>query len=378
MLPFVTAIVPTVAAEARAHRVVCASDFGPYGRRRDEAVAAALTTDGRHLERIGSPYAVAPGTVVKGDGQPYRVFTAFYRQWQSQLDPETAPPPRASWKTLPSDGVPKDPSITAQLPEASEAAARSRLERFLEEGITDYRLRRERPADEGTSRLSPYLKFGLLHPDAVLTRLAAADEPFRRQLAWRDFYADVLWHAPESARRSWSPRMRQLRADHGPRADERFGAWAEGRTGYPLVDAGMRQLLAVGWMHNRVRMVTASFLVKDLHLPWERGARHFLAHLVDGDLASNNHGWQWVAGTGTDAAPFTRIFNPVAQSRRWDPDGAYLRRYLPELAGVSAPGVHEPWRMAGFPAPVVDHAEERLDALDRHREASARSRRRAR
>ncbi len=162
-----------------------------------------------------------------------------------------------------------------------------------------------------------------------------------------------------------------MRADRGCDADGLFAAWAAGRTGYPLVDAGMRQLLVEGWMHNRVRMVTASFLVKDLHLAWERGARHFLAHLVDGDLASNNHGWQWTAGVGTDAAPFFRIFNPVTQSRQWDPDGDYIRRFVPELRDVPAPEIHQPRARPGYPPPIVVHGVEREEALVRFREASA-------
>ncbi|HET7722296.1 MAG TPA: FAD-binding domain-containing protein, partial [Acidimicrobiales bacterium] len=158
--------------------------------------------------------------------------------------------------------------------------------------------------------------------------------------------------------------------DRGADADELFEAWTQGRTGYPIVDAGMRQLLAEGWVHNRVRMIVASFLVKDLHLDWQRGARWFMQHLVDGDLASNQHGWQWTAGTGTDPAPFHRVFNPTLQAQRFDPDGAYIRRWVPELAALGAPEVHEPWASpagapAGYPSPIVDHAAERADALAR-------------
>jgi deoxyribodipyrimidine photo-lyase len=223
--------------------------------------------------------------------------------------------------------------------------------------------------------LSPYLKWGCLHPRQLLAGLgrSKAENVFRTELSWREFYADVLHHDPESARRAWSPAMRSMRVDSGRLADERFDAWAEGMTGYPLVDAGMRQLLREGWMHNRVRMVTASFLVKDLHLDWTRGARHFMRHLVDGDLASNQHGWQWVAGTGTDPSPYVRVFNPVTQSRRFDPEGAYIRRYVDELAGFDARTIHEPWTVldgpaSGYPPPIVDHATEREEALRRFAE----------
>ncbi len=178
-----------------------------------------------------------------------------------------------------------------------------------------------------------------MHPRTLLAGVAgrsgAGAETFRRELAWREFYADVLWHQPRTARECLDRAYRGLRVDTGPGAQERFAAWAAGRTGYPIVDAGMRQLRAEAWVHNRVRMIVASFLVKDLHLDWSRGAREFLSRLVDGDLASNNHGWQWVAGCGTDASPFHRVFNPVTQGLRFDPEGDYVRRYVPELRSVA-------------------------------------------
>ena len=187
-----------------------------------------------------------------------------------------------------------------------------------------------------------------------------------KELAWREFYASVLWSWPESARSSFDVRMSGLLADQSPDADAYFDAWCEGRTGYPIIDAGMRQLRAEAWMHNRVRMLVASFLVKDLHLDWRRGARYFMQHLVDGDLASNQHGWQWVAGTGTDASPYFRIFNPVTQSRRFDPEGDYIRRWIPELRAAPAAYVHEPWRSPsplGYSLPIVAHDVERKRSL---------------
>jgi deoxyribodipyrimidine photo-lyase len=237
-----------------------------------------------------------------------------------------------------------------------------------------YAEERDRPDLDATSRLSAYLKVGAIHPRTLLAELApdSADAPgdaaFRAELAWREFYADVLHHHPDSARGYLRPQLAALPYVEGDLLAERLEAWAAGRTGYPLVDAGMRQLAAEAWMHNRVRMVTASFLVKDLKVEWQHGARHFLRHLADGDLASNQHGWQWVAGCGTDAAPYFRIFNPVAQSRRFDPSGAYLRRWLPELRDLGPSEIHEPWRLRdgppnGYPLPMVDHAEERVAAL---------------
>jgi deoxyribodipyrimidine photo-lyase len=180
----------------------------------------------------------------------------------------------------------------------------------------------------------------------------------------------VLWHRPDSAHQALQERMRGMEVDEGKQADQRFEAWTDGRTGYPIVDAGMRQLLAEGWMHNRVRMIVASFLVKDLHVDWQRGARYFLQHLVDGDLASNHHGWQWVAGTGTDAAPYFRIFNPTTQGEKFDPSGDYVRRYVPELAGIQGKAVHQPWALdeppADYPEPIIDHGSERAEALRRY------------
>jgi deoxyribodipyrimidine photo-lyase len=196
---------------------------------------------------------------------------------------------------------------------------------------------------------------------------------FLTELAWRDFYADVLHHAPESAWSNWSATLDGMEVDDGALADERFDAWCAGRTGVPIVDAGMRQLLAEGWVHNRVRMIVASFLVKDLHLPWQRGAAWFMEQLVDGDLPSNQHGWQWVAGTGTDAAPYFRVFNPTTQGEKFDPDGEYVRRYVPELRGLEGRTVHEPRAADGwpddYPDPIVDHAAERREALARYERA---------
>ncbi|MBA2624268.1 MAG: deoxyribodipyrimidine photo-lyase, partial [Acidimicrobiia bacterium] len=196
-------------------------------------------------------------------------------------------------------------------------------------------------------------------------------ERLRTELAWREFYATVLADDPGSARHDLRPEMASMRHDTGAAADRRFEAWVAGRTGYPMVDAGMRQLAAEAWVHNRVRMIVASFLVKDLHLPWWRGARLFLARLQDGDLASNNHGWQWVAGTGTDPAPYFRVFNPVTQGEKFDPGGEYIRRWVPELAELPAEEIHTPWARPGgpprgYPAPIVDHAAERREALARY------------
>jgi len=368
-------VVPQVAAEADAETVLVSADFGPYGRRRDQDVARALRAAGRRLTGIGSPYAVDPGRTVKTDGTPFRVFSPYYRAWRGHGWAPPAPAPdEVAWaEGLPSHGIPDDLPVEATLPPAGEAAAMARLEHFLAGPIDDYAARRDSPADDATTRLSPHLRWGCIHPRQILARLdqSTSHEKLRSELAWREFYADVLWHVPESARHSLQPKMTTMQLDAGPQADERFRAWTEGRTGFPLVDAGMRQLREEAWVHNRVRMVVASFLVKDLHIDWTRGARWFMRGLVDGDLASNNHGWQWVAGTGTDPAPYFRIFNPVTQGREHDPTGDYVRRWVPELSGVRGPAVHEPWKLpggvpAGYPERIVDHGAERAESLRRH------------
>jgi deoxyribodipyrimidine photo-lyase len=365
------AVVAELAAETGATAVHVTEDFGPYGRRRDEAVAAALAERGVELVRTDSPYAVAPGRLHATGGGPFKVFTPYFRAWTAAgWDRPGGEPGELRWvEDLPSQAIALGGIPVDRFP-PGEAAAHRRLEDFLAV-VGDYDERRNRPDLDGTSELSPYLRFGCLHPRQVLDRLGdrPGEEAFRRQLCWRDFYADVLFHHPASARRPLQPAMASLAVDEGPEAEERLRAWLEGRTGYPLVDAGMRQLAVEGWMPNRVRLVVASFLVKDLHLPWWRGGRELMRGLVDGDLASNTHGWQWTAGTGTDPSPFHRVFNPTLQAQRFDPDGAYIRRWVPELSAVPAPEVHEPWASgtgpAGYPAPIVDHAVERAEALAR-------------
>ncbi|MCU1387382.1 MAG: phr [Ilumatobacteraceae bacterium] len=364
------AVIAKLAADAHADEVVVTRDHGPYGHRRDAAVAERLRSLEIAFVGKGSPYAVAPGTVVKDDGNPYAVFTPFFRAWSTRPHPDPLDVADIDWirPRIDHDSIPADPDVGCALPDASEHAAHELWDTFLREGIDRYTSRRNAPAESGTSRLSPYLRWGQLHPRQLLADLgdAAGPSTFRKELAWREFYADVLHHHPESARENLQRKMDQLPLDTDATARRRFDRWATGTTGYPIVDAGMRQLLATGWMHNRVRMITASFLVKDLHLPWQWGARHFMQRLVDGDLASNQHGWQWVAGTGTDAAPFFRVFNPTLQSAKFDPDGSYIRQWVPELADADVDTIHQPQ------APIVDHAVERADALRRYRAVTGR------
>jgi len=372
--------VPALAAEVGAEAVYVSRDYAPYGRTRDAAVGAALASTDARLVGVDSPYAVAPGTVTKADGTPYAVFTPFSKVWRSVgwAAPLTAPD--ADWygaPAVPCDGPPERPAVETELPVAGEAAAHDQWDAFLPDAHR-YRERRDLPAVEGTSRLSAALRWGLLHPRQLLADLhpGPGHDTFASELAWREFYADVLLRRPDTGWANLNEKMNAMVVDDGAAARARFEQWAAGRTGYPIVDAGMRQLLASGWMHNRVRMLVASFLVKDLHLPWQWGARHFMRHLVDGDLASNSHGWQWAAGTGTDAAPYFRVFNPTTQALRFDPDGEYVRRWVPELAVVGGAMVHEPGlrRPADYPRPMVDHAAERDEALARYRQVTAGSR----
>jgi deoxyribodipyrimidine photo-lyase len=370
-----------IARAADAEAVHIAADYGPYGRERDQRVEKALAEQGIALVRTGSSYAVAPGRVVKNDHTPYSVFSPYYRAWLDHgWRTPAATPRKPRWvQPVQSTELPAEPDLgDMRLPPAGEEAALRQWKGFRDDKLMQYADLRNRPDRPGTSCMSTHLKYGEIHPRTLLADLADKRgknvESYRSELAWREFYADVLFHHPRSARDDLRPEMSRMTYDTGSIADEHFRAWSQGRTGYPIVDAGMRQLHADGWMHNRVRMIVASFLVKDLHIEWQRGAREFMQWLRDGDLASNNHGWQWVAGTGTDPAPYFRIFNPVTQGRKFDPDGAYVRRYVHELRGVAGGDVHEPWQLSGgvpggYPERIVDHAEERQVALARYEEA---------
>ncbi|TXL62390.1 cryptochrome/photolyase family protein [Aeromicrobium terrae] len=360
-----------VARQAEASTVHVSGDRGPYGSARDERVTRRLAEHDIELVRTGSPYAVAPGRVTKDDGSGFKVFSPFYRAWLEHGWRDPAPAVRDVPWFSPGGRTHRLPEVSsdADLPTPGEASARARWRDFLDEDVADYGEERDRPDHDRTSRMSVHLKWGEIHPRTMLADLgrSAGAEAYRRELGFREFYADVLHQRPDSAWDYYDHRFAAM--DYDEPGDD-LEAWKAGRTGIPIVDAGMRQLLGEGWMHNRVRMIVASFLVKDLHVEWQHGARHFAEHLVDFDLASNQHGWQWVAGCGTDAAPYFRVFNPMTQGKKFDPDGTYVRRWVPELADVPVKHVHEPWEMddppADYPAPIVDHAEERREALRRY------------
>ena len=371
---------PELAAEVGAEEVYCSADSGPFARARARAVRSSL----------GARLRARPGLHAVDDlawAKAYKVFSPFHRAWaQVPRRPVLAGPPELP--ALPSRlRVGRVPSLTAlglesdvtDPPLGGETAGRRRLERFLDGPVRDYADANDLPGKDGTSRLSPYLHLGCVSPREIEARLprGAGAEAFRRQLCWRDFHHHVLLHHPGNAHAELQERYRALEWEDD---DERFAAWCEGRTGYPLVDAGMRQLLREGWMHNRVRLVVGSFLTKDLGIDWRRGERWFMRRLVDGDEANNNGNWQWIASVGTDPQPvYRRLYNPARHQERYDPDGEYVRRYVQELRDVPAEFLSEPWHMpaevqreAGcvlgrdYPEPIVDHAEARRAALARY------------
>lgn len=362
------------AAASGANTVHATRAFDTEGVAEQNRVGLALKQHGVRLQLDDSYYSVPPGTVLKNDGTPFRVYTPFYRAWDALCDSTPEPlEPGAIWVApLPCEGR-LEPSAAAPFKiRAGEDFALETLEKFKKRALAGYLEDRNRADLSGTSHLSHALAHGEIHPRTLLHNLPSGDGPthFRKEIAWREFYADVLWHNPHTLTEYYEPKFEQMRYDSGELAEQRLIAWQQGMTGYPMVDAGMRQLLQTGWMHNRVRMIVASFLVKDLHLEWQAGARWFEQNLTDYDPASNAHGWQWTAGCGTDASPYYRVFNPIMQGYKFDPNGEYVRRFIPELAHIDGAAVHEPWLLIdglshGYPAPIVDHAKEREDSLNR-------------
>jgi deoxyribodipyrimidine photo-lyase len=382
--------IPRLVRETKADLLTFNRDYGPYAGRRDARVRGAADRAGAEVREFKDRVMFEATELRNQQGQPYRVYTPYRRAWralfeedpQEPMGPIRLPPPAGGINPgrlpTPSDlGVARD---NTTIPTAGEAAARRRLTRFLDNTVADYARHRDLPGIDGTSRLSPYLRLGAI---SIRTCVHEAlqhgrQEPKARrgagkwvdELVWREFYHAILQDHPHVLKRSFRPEFDRIRWSED---ETEFKAWCEGRTGYPFVDAAMRQLAATGWMHNRARMVVASFLVKDLLIDWRWGERFFMQHLVDGDPASNNGGWQWAASTGTDAQPYFRIFNPVSQGERFDPEGEYVRRFVPELRGVPARHIHRPWaaprQPADYPEPIVDHAERRSLALELFEEA---------
>ncbi|NMB55311.1 MAG: deoxyribodipyrimidine photo-lyase [Leptolinea sp.] len=363
-------------SETRAKKIFAEEDYSPYARKRDESIRHSLP-----LVLVLGLTAVNPSEMVTPQNRPYTVFYLFQRKWMAfpflQIN-TTIPVEFVPAKSLPSSvplpesrGVPGFPAGTEE--------AEKRLRDFLENRITAYAGQHDRMDLDGTSGLSPYIRFGMLSIGQIAASLRATGVEERgtaawlRELIWREFYQSILYHFPQVKDANFHPKYRRIAWRNAP-AD--LQAWKDGRTGYPVVDAAMRQLSSTGWMHNRARMIAASFLVKDLLIDWRVGERWFMEQLVDGDLASNNGGWQWIAGTGTDAAPYFRIFNPVLQSRKFDPAGAYIRKWVPEISQLPDEWLHEPWKMPEdrlwnygvipgktYPVPIVDHSLARDRAL---------------
>ena len=356
-----------LAHEHDAATVHISADVSAFAQDREARLDARLRADGRALIRAPGVTVVPPGALQPTGGDHFKVFTPYHRRWRSAplrgvVDaPARIPVPpgfRATGTPAVSDIV--TGPVSPGRPAGGESMARAALNSFSRSRLRTYGEHHDDLAADGTSRVSAYLRFGCISPLEVVTKLRAraGAEPFVRQLCWRDFFHQILAARPDAAWNDYRPNGFTWDDDEAT-----FSAWTEGRTGYPVVDAAMRQLRAEGFMHNRARLVTASFLTKDLALDWRWGARHFLDWLVDGEIANNNLNWQWVAGTGTDTNPH-RIFNPTVQGKRFDPDGDYVRRHVPELAGIPGGAVHEPWRLPAatratidYPEPIVDHGE---------------------
>lgn len=366
-------------AESGANQIIAEEDFTPYARLRSVLVGGCLP-----LKLVQGQLGLHPLAALKASGKPYQVYTPFKRNWLSLRRDIPIHPAPATIPTIPgvlSHELP--PGTDDPVFPSGEQAARERLRLFLEEEVSEYHLKRDRMDLDGTSKLSPYFHFGVLglrtglHFSLQSVHSGQGGEGMRvwlNELIWREFYVHILFHFPEVRTQNFRTQYDSIgwRNDHSE-----YQAWKEGRTGYPIVDAGMRQLREMGWMHNRARMITASFLVKHLLIDWRWGERWFMECLLDADLAVNNGSWQWVAGTGTDAAPYFRIFNPILQSKKFDPAGNYIRSWVPELAGLEGSAVHAPWekglKVEGYPQPIVDHKEARERALITYQSSRQRS-----
>lgn len=369
-----------VAAFVKQHgieRVVATKAYDTDGMLEQAELAEKLHPLGVVLQLVGSYYAIVPGTVRKDDGSPLRVYTPFYKRW-SLLDwglPFKLDVAKVNWRQVDPPFFPDVQGATPFKVKASEAFALQTFRNFKQRALMNYHEDRNRTDLSGTSHLSHALAHGEIHPRTLLAELgdSQGEEVFRKEIAWREFYADVLFHNPHTLTEYYEPRFANMRYDEPA---EQFKSWQEGKTGYPIVDAAMRQLVQSGWMHNRSRMIVASFLVKDLHLEWQHGAEFFEKHLTDFDPASNSHGWQWTAGCGTDASPYYRIFNPILQGKKFDPTGEYVRKWVPELRHIEGDLVHEPWNLIdgynnGYVARIVDHDRERAESLQRLEEIKA-------
>lgn len=384
-------VLPQVVTQVDAAAVFAEEDYSPYAKSRDQALKERVL-----LKLVPSLTYHHPQDVLKDDGEPYTVFTPYKNKWLERPLPRLqdlipAPDKISTPEDIESEPQPEPPDVAIPFP-AGENEAQQRLEQFAQDEIFAYQSQRDIPAEHGTSQLSPYLRFGMISArravaTAVAARARAKNEAgqlgaqtWLTELIWREFYNAILYHFPHVLAGNFRPKYDDIQWEND---EAQFEAWQAGKTGYPIVDAAMRQLKEMGWMHNRARMIVASFLVKDLLIHWQWGEKHFMQYLADGDPAANNGGWQWSAGTGTDAAPYFRIFNPTTQGEKHDPKGTYIRRYVPELAKVPDKFIHEPARMSqkqqeeyhcvigqDYPAPIVDHKAARQRTLEAYKSAT--------
>jgi deoxyribodipyrimidine photo-lyase len=386
---------PALAAQLHVDGVYAATVYDPAAIRRDDKIAVSLKNAGIAWKNFTDCVIFDREHILSATGSPYRVFTPYKRAWLERINdvPRILPAVR-SIKPPPFDAralqeAKARPSIPGK-EDGGETTARLLLHKFLKNRIGSYRINRDFPGIDGTSHLSPHLAVGTISVRQVFWAAREARDnagrleresidTFIGELIWREFYYQILANFPHVVERSFREEFNGIEWSKNKR---HFEAWCEGRTGYPIVDAGMRQLNTEGRMHNRVRMIVASFLTKDLQIHWQWGEKYFMDKLIDADIASNNGGWQWTAGTGTDASPWFRIFNPVTQGEKFDPNGDYIRRYVSELKDLPASAIHKPWTLtsagqkpsgfqvgADYPAPIVDHAEQRKVALALYRNA---------
>lgn len=377
--------IPRAASEFKVDAVFASRIYDPKTLTIDKTISSRLEKQGIKWNTCKDRVLFEGTDILTRSGSPYRVFTPYYRTWLGVSDGITPPLPPPRRLQTPDLGGSLPENILACNGNGGESSARKRLRSFLSGGVQDYLRTRNFPAIDGTSRLSQHLAIGSISARQVYWAALEARrdarpsvrkniDGFIRELVWREFFYQVLANFPHAAT---GPFRKQAGAIPWSTRRTMFTRWCEGTTGFPIVDAGMRQLADEGWIHNRVRMIVASFLTKDLHINWQWGERYFMEHLIDADIASNNGGWQWVAGTGTDASPWFRIFNPVTQGKKFDPEGEYVRRYVPELRDIPGSAVHEPWKVKHlkdltdartYPSPVINHAEARLQTLELYKD----------